>query len=179
MYRSVITIFSIVAMVWNSTTALRTLEILSSSPISDTARPSRRFMKTSAIMIRKRTKKILAMKFAFEFKRKLFVKSNSPISIVRTLMTAFSSFPKEVELGSKIWKITTKEKKIGPKLEKNAKTEKKTFVIIKVCIPILGTSANVCMDWTLAIKMTTALEYLDNKDDSMCIGFLDILQHQL
>ena len=65
------------------------------------------------------------------------------------------------------------------KLEKNVKTEKKTCVIIKFCIPIVEISANVCIDWTLAIKITTALEYLDNKDDSMCIGFLDILQHQL
>ena len=100
-YLKLIKIFSIVATVWYSTTALRTLEILSSSPISDTAKPSRRFMKTRAMDITKRTKNTLATKLAFEFK-KLFVKSSSPISIVRTLITASSRFLKDVELGNKI-----------------------------------------------------------------------------
>ena len=51
-------------IVSNSTTALLILEIRSSSPISDTARPNSRFMKTNAMLTRKRTKKVFEIKLA-------------------------------------------------------------------------------------------------------------------
>ena len=61
-----------------------TFEILSSSPMSETARPRRRFMKTRAMIMMKMRKKILAMKGVSCALVKFAVKSNSPISIANT-----------------------------------------------------------------------------------------------
>ena len=62
----------------------RTFEILSSSPISETARPRRRFMNTRAMIKMKMRKKILAMKGVSSALMKFAVKSNSPINIANT-----------------------------------------------------------------------------------------------
>ena len=62
----------------------RTFEILSSSPISETARPRRRFMNTRAMIKMKMRKKILAMNGVSSALMKFAVKSNSPINIANT-----------------------------------------------------------------------------------------------
>ena len=61
-----------------------TFEILSSSPISETARPRRRFMNTRAMIKMKMRKKILAMNGVSSALMKFAVKSNSPINIANT-----------------------------------------------------------------------------------------------
>ena len=62
-----------------------TLDDLSSSPMSETARPSRRFMKMRAMMRMKMRKKILAIKGVSSALMKLVVKSNSPINMASSL----------------------------------------------------------------------------------------------
>ena len=69
-----------------------TFEILSSSPISETARPRRRFMNTRAMIKMKMRKKILAMNGVSSALMKFAVKSNSPINIANTCKILVPSY---------------------------------------------------------------------------------------
>merc|ERR550517_51309 len=67
---------------------------------------------------------------------KFVVKSNSPISIAKTLMKLLSRVPKVGDLGSSMWKTAQKERKRTAKAEKNLKTERVTLDIMTTLIPI-------------------------------------------
>ena len=84
-------------------------ETLSSSWMSETAIPSRRFMKTRAMNTRKIRKNSLAARPASSFFTKLLVKSNSPISMARTFTKELSSLLKLSEAGRRVWKTKQKE----------------------------------------------------------------------
>ena len=148
------------SMVMHRMITLWVFEILSSSCISETAIPRRRFMNTRAIIIINMKKNVLATSPASLFLIKEFVKSSSPINIAQILIKESSSFMKDGVVGNRIWNTRQKEKRMTLKDARNFKAENATLLIIMIWIPTDGISASTWRLQTAVQNTITAVMIL-------------------